>query len=62
MTIISWQVVELRFNGTFGDDYCKLFLNNIFLYVIRLEQSFSVVPFCMTSYGYLFLNGGSMRV
>jgi hypothetical protein len=31
------EVVELMFNGTFGNDYCKLFLNNLILYVIRLE-------------------------
>lgn len=36
--------------------------NSFSLSLIRLEQFFSVVPFFMISSGYLFLNGGSMRV
>lgn len=36
--------------------------NSLSLSLIRLEQFFSVVPFFMISSGYLFLNGGSMRV
>lgn len=52
-----------RFDGLFKHALGEYLTRSLILVDInRLELFFSVVHSCTTSFGFLFLNGGSMRV
>lgn len=52
-----------RFDGLFKHALGEYLTRSLILVDInRLELFFSVVRSCTTSFGFLFLNGGSMRV